>query len=236
MSARAVLAAAFVAVVITARGARADHGGTSHARQDRFAPTIVERTAVRFVAPETGGPARPRFLSERELAFATRIEGELEHVERPATGEYPEGLVRAAVERHVARAMLAGLLSQGGEAVPELPERVREARAELEQRLGGPQRLTSLAAEEGLSDGEVDAYLRQAVDALVSLDRSVTPVLRPSEAQLREAFRTAIHPFRGARFEDVRARFARWLAHERLRALEIEYFQRARSRVRITYG
>lgn len=224
-----------LAIVIVSAVARADRHPPPSPRADRFAPAIVERVAVRFVAPETGGVAHPRFISERELAFATRIEGEIEHVERGPGGEYPEGLVRAAVERHVARTMLAGLLTQAGEAVAELPERVREARAELEQRLGGPERLATLAAEEGLSDGEIDGYLRHAVEAIHSVDRSVTPLLRPTEAQLRESFRTAIHPFRGARFEDVRARFARWLAHERLRALEIEYFQRARSRVRISY-
>jgi len=33
----------------------------------------ADRVAVRFIAPETGGAAHPRFFTERELGFFTRI-------------------------------------------------------------------------------------------------------------------------------------------------------------------
>ena len=35
---------------------------------------LLDRVAVRFTAPETGGIAKPQFIFERELAFEARLE------------------------------------------------------------------------------------------------------------------------------------------------------------------
>src|SRR5688500_16154176 len=60
-------------------------------------PVLVDRIAVRYVTPETGGNARPRFLAERELAFFARVEAAVEGAPIEG-GEYPERYVRAATD------------------------------------------------------------------------------------------------------------------------------------------
>ena len=82
---------------------------------------------VRFVTAETGGSARPRFFTEREVGFFARIEAMIDQV--PLEGDaYPERFVRTAIDRLVARTMLAGLLVQllviGGLCVLDKRQRV----------------------------------------------------------------------------------------------------------------
>src|SRR6185436_18981215 len=73
------------------------------------APAPVDRAAVRFDAPETGGIARPQFVFERELAFEARLEalGDPDRSERASP--YLDRHVRAALERHVAEELLSHL-------------------------------------------------------------------------------------------------------------------------------
>ena len=195
-------------------------------------PVIVDRVAVRFIAPETGGGAHPRFLTERELGFFTRIEALLEQTPL-AANEYPERYVRTAVDRMVARTMLASLQIQRGVEPPELGRLALEGRAELEERLGGEKVLADLMKREGIEDDEVLAVMRDQVRAAFYVDRTITPILAVSEDALREAFRTMLHPFRNQKFDEARVKLRRWLVVERLRAAEIEYLQSARARVRI---
>lgn len=188
--------------------------------------------AVRFVTPETGGVAQPRFISERELAFYTRIEALQEQATVEGT-EYPERYVRSAVDRLVARAMLANLMVQRGVEPPELARLAIEARAELEARIGEKQ-LAQVQEREGIDDAELLAFLRDEVRATFYVDRSIAPILLVTEDALREAYRTMIHPFRGAKFDDIRGKLRRWLVTERLRAAELEFLQGARARIRVS--
>jgi hypothetical protein len=81
---------------------------------------------------------------------------------------------------------------------------------------------------------EVDALLHRAALAAWYLDHVVTPILHPSDEQLRDVFRTSAHPFRGQPFERVRDALSRWFVLERLRVAESAFSQSARSRVTIT--
>jgi hypothetical protein len=193
---------------------------------------VVDRVAVRFVAPETGGSAHPRFFTQREIAFHARLEALLE--QSPIEGnEIPETYARAAIDRLVARTMLASLMVQRGVEPPDLARASHEARGELEARIGEAT-LAQLLKTEGIDDSELLAFLRDWVRATHYVDRAVTPVLTVTEDQLREAFRATLHPFRGAKFEDVRPRLKRWLVTERMRVAEIEYLQGVRARIRVT--
>jgi hypothetical protein len=193
---------------------------------------VPDRVAVRFIAPETGGAAKPRFLTEREVAFFARIEALVEQV--PVEADvYPERYVRSATDRLVARAMLASLLVQRGSEPPDLPRLALDARAELADRIGGPAVLEDAMQREGLDEAELMAFLRDQVRALWYIDKAVLPVLSVTEDALREAFRSTLHPFRTMKFDDVRARLRRWLVTERMRAAELEFLQSARSRIKI---
>ena len=193
---------------------------------------VPDRVAVRFISPETGGAAKPRFLTEREVALFARIEALVEQV--PVEADvYPERYVRSATDRLVARAMLASLLVQRGSEPPDLPRLALDARAELADRIGGPAVLEDAMQREGIEEAELMAFLRDQVRALWYIDKAVSPVLSVTEDALREAYRSTLHPVRTMRFDDVRARLRRWLVTERMRAAELEFLQSARSRITI---
>ncbi|HEV8548397.1 MAG TPA: hypothetical protein VGQ57_05195, partial [Polyangiaceae bacterium] len=71
-------------------------------------PVLVDRTVVRFTAPELGGPRAPRFVSARLLALEARLEA-LADPDSTAGAPYREHHVSAALERHVAEMLLANL-------------------------------------------------------------------------------------------------------------------------------
>ena len=202
--------------------------GTAEAQS----PVVVDRVAVRFITPETGGAAHPRFLTEREIAFFTRVEALIEQVPIEAD-VYPERYVRSATDRLVARAMLASLLVQRGSEPPDLPRLTLEARAELADRIGGAAVLDDALQREGLEDGELMAFLRDEVRAIWYVDKAITPIISVTEDSLREAFRSSLHPFRTQKFDDARVRLRRWLVVERMRSAELEFLQGARARIKI---
>lgn len=193
---------------------------------------VPDRVAVRFVTPETGGMAKPRFITDRQLAFFTRVETMTEGVNLPE-GDYPDRYTRVATDRMVARAMLASLLFQRGTEPNDLPRLALEARAELADRIGGAAALDALLKKEGLEEEELMTFLREKVRASWYVDKAITPIFAVTEDSLREAFRGALHPYRGMKFEDVRQRLRRWVVTERLRSAELEFLQSARSRVNV---
>lgn len=195
---------------------------------------VVDRVAVRYFTPETGGAAKPRFITERELGFFARVESSSEGVE-VAKGDYPARFVRAALDRIVAEDMLASLQVRRGIEPPELPKLAEEARAELELRVGGASKLAVLLEQEAFEDAELRSALMRRVRAAYYVDRAVSPILRPNEEELRAAFRTSLHPLRSFRFEDVREEMTRWLVQERLRLQGADFLQAARARVTIAF-
>jgi len=191
----------------------------------------LDRVAVRYYAPETGGSARPRFVSERMLAFEARLDALAEQA--PDSAAYDDRFVRAALDRHIAEDMLSALAVQSGTALHDLDALAAEEKTELLERIGGPEPLRNAMATEGIDDAEVDSLLRRRVRAAWYIDRSIAPLLRPTDEQLREVFRTSAHPFKNQPFEAARPALARWFVEERLRAAETTFLQVARARIQI---
>jgi hypothetical protein len=201
---------------------------------------VVDRSVVRFYAPETGGATKPRFVGQRILAFEARLAAMAEKAE--GIGDDVEDRhVRDALEHHVGEELLASLARK---LIIESPANKRPSETELAQvekdigvamleRLGGRARVDAAAAAEQLDATEVDAILHRQSLAVWYLDRAVTPILQPSEEQLREVFRTSAHPFRGQSFEHARTSLQRWFVIERVRVAESAFVQAARARVRI---
>ncbi len=202
------------------------------------AHAVLDRAVVRFYAPETGGTAHPRFVDQRTLAFEARLESMAERPEGIGDG-YQDRHVRAALEHHVGEEMLASLAHKliGGSPPNRRPSDDDLARVEqnlgaaLFERLGGKAQVEAAAAAEQLDAAELDAILRRQALAAWYLDRAISPILQPSDEQLREVFRTSTHPYRGRPFDQVRADLARWFVMERVRAAETAFFQGARTRV-----
>jgi hypothetical protein len=202
------------------------------ARAQAATPHVtIDRVAVRYFAPETGGSARPRFVSERMLAFEARLDALAEQASEAATHE--DRFVRGALDRHIAEDMLSALAVQSGTTLQDLPALAEEARTGLLERVGGEAGLRAAMAAEGIDDSEVDALVRRRVRAAWYIDHALTPLLRPTDEQLREVFRTSAHPFKNQPFDSVRPALARWFVEERLRAAEVTFLQVARARIRI---
>jgi hypothetical protein len=197
------------------------------------ARAVVDRVAVRFFAPETGGPAHPRFISERVLAFEARLDA-LTDV-GPATGRttVDDRRLRNALDRHVVEELLSALEEGSGNNPGEEARLAREVRADLAQRAGSDEAVWVAAEEEGLGADEVDEIVLRRARAAVYLDKAVARFLRPQEDQLREIFRTSQHPFRERAYDEVKPQLSRWFVFERLKTLESTFLQTARARVTI---
>jgi len=80
---------------------------------------------------------------------------------------------------------------------------------------------------------EIDRLVRREARASLYLDRMIAPMLEPSEAELREVYRSTANPFRGQKFDDVTAALRKWYVGERLEAALGAFYQNARGRVHI---
>jgi hypothetical protein len=112
----------------------------------------VDRAVVRFTAPELGGARSPRFVLGRQLAFEARLEA-LSDSER--AGVYRERHLSAALERHVAETLLAGLRIDPEPTPSELAQQTEAARRLTAERAGGPAALEEAARAEGVSQREL---------------------------------------------------------------------------------
>ncbi|MGD0675193.1 MAG: hypothetical protein ABSC94_07225 [Polyangiaceae bacterium] len=201
---------------------------------------VLDRTIVRFFAPETGGSAHPRFVTERMLAFEARLEA-MNDKPDGIGGDYDDRRLRAALDHHIGEEMLASLalkLIYGAPAgLRPSEESLALVRGELAvslfERLGGEPRVEAAAAAEQIGRSEVDDLLRRQGLAAWYIDRAVAPILNPTEEQLREVFRTAAHPYRGQPFEESRRALSRWVIGERLRVAETSFLQAARARLSV---
>lgn len=196
------------------------------------ASAVLDRVLVRWHAPETGGPARPQFIFERELAFEARVESIADP--DPEPGPYHDRHVRAALERHIAETLLASL-----PILPKPDRKVVDARADvareiLEQRLRGKHRLTEAARAEGIGDAELALIFQRQARASLYLDRMIAPMLEPGELELRDLWRTGATPFKDQPFEQVVKPLTRWYVGQRLTQALDAYFQNARARVVIS--
>ena len=197
----------------------------------RGAATTVDRVAARYFAPETGGAARPRFVTERVLAFESRLEALAEGA--PASAAYDDCFRRAAFDRHVAEDLLAALEAQSGADPLDLASRTDEQRRALVERVGGAASLKSAMTDESIEETELEELLRRRARAADYVDKAITPILHPTEEQLREVQRTSQNPFKQAPFEQARGELTRWFIDERLRAAETTFLQSARARVHV---
>jgi hypothetical protein len=193
---------------------------------------LIDRVLVRWNAPETGGPSKPQFIFERELAFEARIEALADP--DPEPGPYHERHVRAALDRHIAESLLASLPIL---PVPEpkvFAARMEAAKGILEQRVRGRPKLLEAAVAEGIDADELEAMLRRQARASLYLDKMIAPMLEPSDPELMDLWRTGTTPFKDQPFAEIKPALSRWYVGQRLGQATEAYFQNARSRVSIS--
>lgn len=196
---------------------------------------LLDRVAVRFTAPETGGMLKPQFIFERELAFEARLEALTDGGFRqtPET-PYLERHVRAALERHMAEVLLESLEVTPEPTPRDVELRLRSARLTLQQQLGGAEELDRASQAENISATEVAGLLRRRARASLYLDRMVATMLTPSDTELRIVHRTTRTPFSDADYESVAPLLQRWYVAQRLNTAVRAFYEGARSRLSVT--
>lgn len=205
-------------------------GRSAHAEPS----VLVDRAVVRFHAPDTGGTRSPAFVYQRVLAFEARLEALADGLRASDQAPYRERHVTAALERHVAESLLAGLRIDPEPSEAELARQTQSARASLLERVGGEAALGAAARAEGLGVRDVLEMLRRQARASLYLDRMVAPMLDPSDAELEALHRTRRTPFRDLPFEQIRPGLRRWYVAQRLSAAVQSYYQNARGRLTLT--
>lgn len=194
--------------------------------------SVIDRTVVRFTAPETGGNASPRFIFERVLAFEARLEALSDPAHRPSElAPYSETHVRAAMERHIAETLLASLGIDPKPTASTIEAQMNLARAMLVHQVG-VDRLRAAAASEGIDTQELRRLFRRRALASLYLHHMVAPMLEPSEAALRELHQKT--PFSSQPFDKVKAELGRLYVSRALREAVSAFYQNARSRLNVT--
>lgn len=216
-----------------ANGAVQNAAPKSTTAADPPGSVTIDRVVVRWYSPETGGAGKPQFVLARELAFEARLEALADP--DPDRAVYRDRHVRAALDRHIAETLLANLETFPKREPGEVATRAESARAMLEQRVGGRDKLLSAALAEGISSDELDALLRRQARASIYLDRMIAPMLEPNDVDLLSLYRSGITPFAGddRDFEKVKDKLKRWYVSGRLSQALDAYFQNARQRVTI---
>lgn len=205
------------------------------AHNDTLRAILVDRAVVRFIAAETGGVENPQFIFERELAFEARLEALSDRGFRPrAALPYRERHLRAALERHISETLLAALRIDRPPSERELRVRAQQSRKAWVQRVGGDLALNDAAAAEGMGNSELLRIFRRQARASLYIDRMITPMLRPSRAELETLHRSAETPFRGQPFGKVEPLLRSWYISRRLSLALQSFFQNVRARVHIS--
>lgn len=193
---------------------------------------IIDRTVVRFTAPETGGNASPRFIFERVLAFEARVEALADPGHRPSElAPYSETHVRAAMERHIAETLLASLSIDPKPSASAIEAQMNLARAMLVHQVGAD-RLRTAAASEGIDTQELRRLFRRRALASLYLHHMVAPMLAPRDAALRELHQKT--PFASQPFEKVKAELKRLYVSRALGEAVSAFYQNARSRLSVS--
>src|SRR5262245_17947525 len=204
-------------------------GGQTSPAPTPLGAVALDRVVLRWHAPETGGPAKPQFVFERELAFEARLEA---LADPDADGAvFRERHIRAALDRHVAETLLASLPVIPPAKPAEVAARAELARGMLEQRVRGRARLVAAAVAEGIGSDELDAMLRRQARASIYLDKMIAPMLEPSELELRELFDSGGAARGGQNFDAALPVLRRQYLSRKMEQAITAHYQNARSRV-----
>lgn len=196
--------------------------------------STVDKSVVRFSAPEIGGARSPRFIFERELAFEARLEAltDSEFTKR-SNVPYLERHLQLALERTIAETLLAALRVESTPTEKDIVRQANNAKRILLDRIGGQAVLEQAARAEGMSEGDVLSVFRRRARAAIYLDQMVSPMLSPSNAELRQVYATEPHPYRSLAVDKALPLLRRWVVGRKLREAFAQYYQNARQRIQV---
>lgn len=209
----------------------------------------IDRTAVRWHAPATGGVTQPQFVSARMLAFLARLEALITGA--PSGAPYDSKHVRLALQRHITEVILANLPVEPEPKPKEIADYAEKARNVIERQIAGKQRsaaqrrtdskgtrsgrklVAAAAVAEGIDAEDLDALLLRRARASWYLDKMVAPMLEPSTADLIAVQRSGQTPYTKVSFAKARSQLRDWYLTTRLAIALDRYYRNVRSTVRV---
>lgn len=221
---------ALLSTVLLPEAIRAEPSGSS-------TPIVLDRVVARFSAPEAGGVRAPRYVFERELAFEARLvalgDASFEPRADAAGGAYRRHHLQAALERHIAEELLSSLSISPKPTEAEILAQTDAARLMAERQARGSERFNQAAGAEQIGRLELRHLFRRRALASLYLDRMVAPMLDPPEFVLVRVHRHEQSPFSSRPFAEVRAQVRDWYVGRELSLAVANYYQNARSRMRL---
>jgi len=227
--------AAGLLLVLVAREAASAEPSRPDRKPEPADFVLVDRAVVRFAAAEAGGQERPHFIYERELAFEARLTALSDPAFRPGREPFRRHHLQGALERHIAEVLLSGLRLEEQPSPAALERQVQAARAMIEQQVGGAETLALAARAEGIGEAELRRLFERQARASFYLDTMVTPMLEPSELELRRAHRSGKTPFSDMPFDQAEPLVERWYVGQALRTAAANFFQSARARLKVEF-
>jgi hypothetical protein len=194
---------------------------------------LIDRVVARFRSVDAAPSAPGHIVFARELAFEARIEA-MSLGDGPDT-KPSERHIRAALARHITESLLEELPLEPAATPIEIGQRAAQAQRMLEVRVGGTDRLARALGLERISSDELDAMMRRTARASLYLDRMVAPLVEPNDVELKELHASGQTPFSDKPFADVRDELRRWVVARRVGDALDAFYQRARSRIVVTW-
>jgi hypothetical protein len=209
----------------------------------------IDRVAVRWYAPATGGVDKPQFISASMLAFLARIEAMLSTV--PKGQAYESKHIRMALQRHMTESILASLPVTPAPTPKQVADYAEDARMMLERQVANRQArdgkklpsdkasrigrglVARAAVAEGIEAIDLNALLRRRARASWYLDKMVAPMLEPSTADLIATQRSGETPYTHDSFEKVRKELRDWFLATRLALAIDRYYRNVRGTVNV---
>jgi len=153
---------------------------------------IADAAIVRYVSLETGGIARPRFVTERTLRFLTALEVKLDRADRAENRH-----MQTSVDRWIAEDMLSSLFLRRHPDPADLARVVTGMEAELDVRLA-PLTTRDLLEAHGLTASDLGRILYTRARATLYADENVGAITHASDDEVRDAFRMSKKAFKRA--------------------------------------
>jgi hypothetical protein len=133
----------------------------------------------------------------------------------PAHVPLPEELLKATLDELLGEALIAIEATRLGLSAPATEE-VAQARMHILPPAASELAFRGLLDALGIGAQDLDELARRSAVVGAFLAANLEGMLTPSESELKRAFESEAHPFRGESFASAHDRFAAWLSQKRL--------------------
>ncbi|WP_156864971.1 hypothetical protein [Pajaroellobacter abortibovis] len=199
---------------------------------------MVDQVAVRFYLPELGGVEKPRFITQRMLAFEARIQSLISRRKgAPEEGEVTDRSIQIALEVHLAEEIFSFLAEDILTREPALLKPMLQyVRTIFYEQVGGIGPLLKMAEKEGLGESELGALIERRTRAFLYVNSAFTDLLHPSEEDLNTLYRVIFSSLDPPSFDDeVRRKLVHQFSQARFNQVALSFLQAAQFRLKLKW-